>query len=86
MSCREYGQESYCHNFCFEIALGVDVGKDGRKYEYRMNYSQAIKTCRDFLRIHDRESGMDVEGLAASSIEAARPGRIFPRQKRSRLP
>lgn len=29
---------------------------------------------------------MDVEGLIASNIEAVRPGRTFPRQKRFEIP
>lgn len=34
----------------------------------------------------DREFDMDVEGLIASNIEAVRPGRTFPRQKRFKIP
>lgn len=74
------------HNFCSEIALNVEIEQKERKYEYQVNYSQAVKTCRDFLRIHDGTSTMDVEGLVASSIEAIRPGRTFPRQKRFKIP
>ena len=59
----------------FVITSGVKIEKYGRKYEYQANYSEAIKTCRDFLRIHDEKSTMDVEGLIASNIEAVRPGR-----------
>lgn len=74
------------HNFCSAIALNVDVEKGEKKYEYRANYSQAVKICRDFLRIHDGKSTMDVEALIAGNIEAVRPGRTFPRQKRFKIP
>ena len=74
------------HNFCSEIALNVEIEQNERKYEYQVNYSQAVKTCRDFLRIHDEKSTMDVEGLIASNIEAVRPGRTFSRQKRFKIP
>lgn len=74
------------HNFCSEIALHVDIEKPGREHVYHVNYSEAVKICRDFLRIHDGVSTMDVEGLVASNIEAARPGRSFPRQKRYKTP
>lgn len=47
------------HNFCSEIALNVEIEQNGRKYEYQMNYSEAVKTCRGFLRIHDGKSVMD---------------------------
>lgn len=74
------------HNFCAEIAINTEVEKRQRKYEYQVNYSQAVKICRDFLRIHGQKSTMDVEGLIASNIEAVRPGRTFQRQKRFKIP
>lgn len=83
---QEIWARAVLHNFCSEITLNVETEQNGRKYEYQVNYSEAVKTCRDFLRIHDRESIMDVEGLIASSIEAVRPGRSFPRQKRFKIP
>ena len=83
---QEIWARAILHNFCSEIALNVEIEQKERKYEYQVNYSQAVKTCRDFLRIHDGISTMDVEGLVASSIEAIRPGRTFPRQKRFKIP
>lgn len=83
---QEIWARAVLHNFCSEIALNVEVEKRGRKHEYQVNYSEAVKTCRDFLRIHDGKTVMDVEGLTASSIEASRPGRTFPRQKRFKIP
>jgi len=74
------------HNFCSEIALNVETEKRGRKHECQVNYSEAVKTCRDFLRIHDGKSTMDAEDLIANNIEAVRPGRTFPRQKRFKIP
>lgn len=72
--------------FCSEIAFNVEIEQNGRKYEYQMNYSEAVKICRSFLRIHDGKSVMDAEGLISSNIEAVRPGRTFPRQKRFKIP
>ncbi len=83
---QEIWARAILHNFCSEIALNVEIEKCGRKYEYQVNYSEAVKTCRDFLRIHDGKSAMDVEGLIASNTEAVRPGRTFPRQKRFKIP
>ena len=83
---QEIWARALLHNFCSEIALNVEIEQKERKYEYQVNDSQAVKTCRDFLRIHDGISTMDVEGLVASSIEAIRPGRTFPRQKRFKIP
>ena len=83
---KEIWARAILFNFCSEIALNVEIEKRGKKYEYHVNYSEAAKTCRDFLRIHDGKSTMDVEGLIASNIEAFRPGRTFPRQKRFKIP
>ncbi len=74
------------YNFSSEISLNVEIEKKERKHEYQVNFSEAAKTCRHFLRIHDGKTVMDVEGLIAGSIEAVRPGRTFPRQKRFKIP
>ncbi len=83
---QEIWARAILHNFCSEIALNVKIEQNGRKYEYQVNYSEAVKTCRDFLRIHDGKTVMDAESLIAASIEAVRPGRTFPRQKRFKIP
>lgn len=83
---QEIWARAILYNFCTEIAFNVEMEQKGRKYEYQVNYSEAMKTCRSFLRIHDGKSVMDVEGLIASNIEAVRPGRTFPRQKRFKIP
>lgn len=83
---QEIWARAILHNFCAEITSNVKIEEHGRKYEYQADYSEAVKICRDFLRIHDGKSTMDVEGLIASNIEAVRPGRTFPRQKRFKIP
>ncbi len=83
---QEIWARAILHNFCPEIALNVEIEKCGRKYECQVNYSEAAKTCRDFLRIHDGKTVMDAEGLIASNTGAVRPGRAFPRQKRFKIP
>ena len=57
-----------------------------KKYEYQANFAEAFKTCRDFLRIHDGVTEMEVEDLIAQNIEPIRPGRTFARQHRFKLP
>lgn len=56
--CERIWERAILHNFSSEIALHVEIDKPDRKYEYRVNYSEAFKTCRDFLRIHDRKTRM----------------------------
>ena len=74
------------HNFCAEITSNVKIEEHGRKHRYQADYLETVKICRDFLRIHDGKSTMDVEELIASNVEAVRPGRTFPRQKRFKIP
>lgn len=83
---QEVWARAILYNFCSEIAMEVKVPEKARKYEYQINYSEAVKTCREFLRIHGRRKRMDVEGLITQNIEAVRPGRTFARQARFKLP
>ena len=83
---KEVWARAILYNFSSEIALNVEIEKNERKYEYQVNFAEASKTCRDFLRIHNGKTVMDVESLIAGSIEAVRPGRAFPRQKRFKIP
>ena len=82
---QEVWARAILYNFCSEIAMAVEIPEKKRKYVYKVNYSEAIKICRDFLRIHDGTT-LDVEGLIAQNILPVRPGRTFPRQARFKLP
>lgn len=53
---------------------------------YQVNYSEAIKTCPEHLRISDRKTVLDIEGLIAQNIEPVRPDRTIARQARFKLP
>lgn len=74
------------YNFSSSIIINVTVDREDRAYEYQANYSSALKTCRDFLRIHDGITKINVESLIAQNIEPIRPGRTFARQHRFKLP
>ena len=82
---QEVWARAILYNFCSDIAMAVEIPEKKRKYVYQVNYSEAIKICRDFLRIHDGTT-LDVEGLIAQNILPVRPGRTFPRQARFKLP
>lgn len=83
---QEIWARAILHNFSSEIISGVEIKKRNTKYEYQVNYSEAFKICRDFLRIHDEMTQMKVGSLIAQNTEAIRPGRIFARQHRFQLP
>ncbi len=83
---QEIWARAILHNFSSAIITKVPVDSKGKKYEYQVNFAEAFKTCRDFLRIHDGRTEMDVEGLIVQNIEPIRPGRTFARQHRFKLP
>ena len=81
---QEVWARAILYNFCSEISMHVEIPKKNRKHTYQINFSEAIKICRDFLR--DDTLALDAEGLIAQNIEAVRPGRTFARQARFKLP
>ena len=83
---QEVWARAILYNFCSEISMEVEVPEKSRKHVYQINYSEAVKTCRDFLRIHDGVTTLDVEGLIAQNREPVRPGRTFAHQARFKLP
>lgn len=83
---QEVWARAILYNFCSEIAMAVEIPEKKTKHVYQVNYSQAIKTCRDFLRIHDGTTTLDIEGLIAQNILPVRPGRTFARLARFKLP
>jgi hypothetical protein len=83
---QEIWARAILYNFCSEIAVNVELPEKDTKHVYQINYSEAIKICRDHLRKHDGMTVLDVEGLIAQNIEPIRPGRTFARQARFKLP
>lgn len=83
---QEIWARAILHNFSSAIISGVDIGKRSTKHEYQVNFSEAFKICRDFLRLRGNTAKMEVEGLIAQNIEPIRPGRTFARQHRFKLP
>lgn len=83
---QEIWARAILHNFSSAIISGVDIEKHNTKFEYQANFAEAFKICRDFLRIRDGRTKMEVEGLIAQNIEPVRPGRTFARQHRFKLP
>lgn len=84
-SYRKFGR-AILHNFSTAILSGVDIDRHDTKYEYQVNFAEAFKICRDFLRIHDDKTKMEVEGLILQNLEPIKPGRTFARQHRFKLP
>lgn len=82
---QEVWTRAILYNFCSEITMHVEIPERKRKHRYQANFSEAIKICREHLRIHDGTS-LDVEGLIAQNIEPVRPGRTYARTARFKLP
>ena len=83
---QEVWARAVLHNFCMEITIHVKIPRKNTKHVYQANYSESVKICRDFLRIHDGITVLDVEGLIAQNTEPVRPGRTYARQARFKLP
>ena len=83
---QEVWARAILYNFSSSITANVTIDRADRAYEYQINYSSALKTCREFLRIHDGITKINVEGLIAQNIEPIRPGRSFARLHRFKLP
>lgn len=83
---QEIWSRAILHNFSSAIISGVDIGNRRTKYEYQINFAEAFKICRDFLRIHNKTTKMKVADLIAQNIEPVRPGRTFARRHRFKLP
>ena len=66
-------------NFSTAIISNVDVKKKDAVHKYQVNYTEALKTCREFLRARGTGPAIDVTGLIAKCVEPIRPGRSFPR-------
>lgn len=74
------------YNFCSQITALAVVKTNGRKYEYQVNFTMAIKNSHDFLRQKDGEPQMDILGLIQKYILPVRPERNFARQHRFHPP
>ena len=83
---QEVWARAILHNFSSEIIQNVGIENRDTQYRYQANFSEGFKTCRDFLRIHDGQTSLDVKGLIAQNIGPIRPGRTFTRQQRFKLP
>ena len=83
---QEIWARAILHNFSSATISGVKIEQRDTRYEYQVNFAEAFKTCRNFLRIHDSVAEMEVESLIAQNIEPIRPGRTFARQHRFKLP
>ena len=74
------------HNYCSAISQHIELPDRSRKLQYQVNFSEAIKICRDDLRNRTENNAINVESLIANNIEAIRPNRTFRRQARFKLP
>ena len=83
---QEIWARAILYNFSSVIASGVKVEKREAKHVYHVNFSEAARICRDFLRSKEDGVPMDVEGLIRQNVEPVRYGRAFERKRRYRHP
>ena len=74
------------YNFCSEINKNTQIpDKTGLKHRYQINYSEANKICRDFLRLPKGKT-MDVMALIIKNLEPVRQGLKYKIVHRSMHP
>ena len=74
------------YNFCSEINKNTQIpDKTGLKHRYQINYSEANKICRDFLRLPKGKT-MDAMALIIKNLEPVRQGRKYKIVHRSMHP
>ena len=83
---QEVWARAILYNFCADITNHVEIEQNHRKYEYKANFAEACKTCREYLRSPHPCALVNVEALIAKNLEPVRPERIFARQHRFKLP
>ena len=84
---QEIWARAVLYNFSTAIIETVVIEKKNTVHKYKTNYSEAFKTCRDYLRTQDSEKKkIDVAGLIVRFVEPIRPGRSFARQQRVQHP
>lgn len=86
---QEVWARAILYNFSTSIIMKVVVKKKGTVHKYQVNYTEAFKTCREYLRARGTGPGKNVTGLIAKCVEPIRPDRSFPRYEgktRSRRP
>ena len=70
------------YNFCAEIIKCTRVKKSGKRLKYKINVSQAMKICRQFLKNIIKG---DIRKLIEKFILPIRNNRIFKRRKRTSI-
>lgn len=83
---QEIWARAILHNFSSAIITEVEIEHGDTKHAHQANFSEGFKICRDFLRIHDGKTRLEVEGLIKQNVEAIRPGRTFERHHRFGIP
>lgn len=72
------------YNFAQWIASYATISPKDTRYEYRINFSVAIRICKHFFLCRDFLHPPNVEALILANILPVRNGRCFPRKVRFR--
>ena len=70
------------YNFCERVVRNIKIKDTKRKYEYQINFTNAFRILREFLKKKGKIHLPNVEVLIAKEILPIRPGRSDPRKIR----
>lgn len=65
------------YNFCAIITTTVKINRKELKYNYQVNFSQAVSICKQYLKLNN--AFFAIEALIKKFISPIRPGRNHPR-------
>ena len=65
------------YNFCAIITTKVKINKKELKYNYQVNFSQAVSICKQYLKVNN--AFFAIEALIRKFISPIRPSRNYPR-------
>lgn len=73
------------YNFCMRIATQVVITQDnGRKWEYKVNYTMCIHICRQFYRHRGKEPPQNIEQQIKKYVLPVRPNRSDKRKLKTK--
>lgn len=72
------------YNFCEIIASHIVIQNNTHKHTYQLNFSAAVRICRQFLLDRSMLSPPDVEALLLKYVQPVRNGRHDPRKVKPR--
>jgi len=67
------------YNFAIMITSHIIISQAGKRHTYKVNFTVAIRVCKQFLRLRNSAPPTVVEAIIRKNISPVRPGRKYER-------